>query len=142
MVSNSNMSLPLSDYPGREEAKREIKPSTTRQLSQPNGVGDIIDEESSINHSEIQIEPKLYQRYIRRSKRPLFNQKLADLQLLIECEHQQMIPFVRYVLGKAVKYRLDVHILLECIKNSTESQLLSKYGQIKEFLAKSVKGFE
>lgn len=53
-----------------------------------------------------------------------------------------MIPFVRYVLGKAVKYRLDVHILLECIKNSTESQLLSKYAQIKEFLAKSVKGFE
>ena len=53
-----------------------------------------------------------------------------------------MIPFVRYVLGKALKYQLDVHILLECIKNSTESQLLSRYAQIKEFLAKSVKGFE
>ena len=53
-----------------------------------------------------------------------------------------MIPFVRYVLGKAQKYHLDVHILLECIKNSTESQLLSRYAQIKEFLAKSVKGFE
>ena len=35
-----------------------------------------------------------------------------------------MIPFVRYVLGKALKYNLDVHILLECIKNSTESELL------------------
>ena len=78
MVSSSNMSLPLSDYPGREEAKREI-PSTGRQMSQPNGVGDIIDEESSINENHIEIEPKLYHRYIRRSKRPLFNQKLADL---------------------------------------------------------------
>lgn len=53
-----------------------------------------------------------------------------------------MIPFVRYVLGKAQKYSLDVHILLECIKNSTESELLSRYAQIKEFLARSVKGFE
>ena len=53
-----------------------------------------------------------------------------------------MIPFVRYVLNKAQKYELDVHILLECIKDSTESQLLTKYSQIKEFLAKSVKGFE
>jgi len=39
-----------------------------------------------------------------------------------------MIPFVRYVLNKAQKYDLDVHILLECIKDSTESQLLSKYS--------------
>lgn len=53
-----------------------------------------------------------------------------------------MIPFVRYVLGKAQKYSLDVHILLQCIKNSTESELLSRYAQIKEFLARSVKGFE
>ena len=57
-----------------------------------------------------------------------FNQKRADVQLQIECEHPQMIPFVRYVLGKALKYQLDVHILLECIKNSTESQLLSRYA--------------
>jgi type III secretory pathway lipoprotein EscJ len=35
-----------------------------------------------------------------------------------------------------------VHILLECIKNSTESQLLTKYAQIKEFIARSVKGFQ
>jgi type III secretory pathway lipoprotein EscJ len=53
-----------------------------------------------------------------------------------------MIPFVRYVLRKAQKYGLDVHILLECIKNSTESQLLARYAQIKDFLSKSVKGFE
>jgi len=53
-----------------------------------------------------------------------------------------MIPFVRYVLGKALKYNLEVHILLECIKNSTESQLLSRYAQIKEFIAHSVKGFQ
>ncbi len=53
-----------------------------------------------------------------------------------------MIPFVRYVLRKAQKYSLDVHIVLECIKNSTESELLSRYAQIKEFLARSVKGFE
>lgn len=48
-------------------------------------------------------------------------QKRADLQLQIECENPAMIPFVRYVLSKAQKYGLDVHILLECIKNSTES---------------------
>jgi hypothetical protein len=54
--------LPLSDYPGREETKRDIT-STARQMSQPNGVGDIIDEESSINANQIEIEPKIYQRY-------------------------------------------------------------------------------
>lgn len=69
-------------------------------------------------------------------------QKRADVQLQIECENPAMIPFVRYVLQKAKKYGLDVHILLECIKNSTESQLLAKYSQIKDFLTKSVKGFE
>jgi hypothetical protein len=30
-----------------------------------------------------------------------YNQKQADVQLQIECEHPAMIPFVRYVLGKA-----------------------------------------
>lgn len=35
-----------------------------------------------------------------------------------------------------------MHILLECIKNSTESELVSRYSQVKEFLANSVKGFE
>jgi hypothetical protein len=79
------------------------------------------EEPRSVGGHQIQIEPKYYNKATKRCKRPLFNQKLADVQLLIECEHQQMIPFVRYVLGKAVKYRLDVHILLECIKNSTES---------------------
>lgn len=48
-------------------------------------------------------------------------QKKADVLLQIECENPAMIPFVRYVLSKAQKYGLDVHILLECIKNSTES---------------------
>ena len=63
-----------------------------------------------------------------KQSRKLYHQKKADLQLQIECEQPSMIPFVRYVLRKAQKYKLDVHILLECIKNSTESQLLSKYA--------------
>jgi hypothetical protein len=71
-----------------------------------------------------------------------YEQRRPDIQLLIECKHPQMIPFVRYVLGKAQKYSLDVHILLECIKNSTESELVSRYAQVKDFLARSVKGFE
>ena len=80
MVSNS----PLSDIPvSREEVKRDIPAAiTTRQLSQPNGFGAnaIIEEERSINADQIEIEPKTYQRSVRRSKkRPLFNQKLADL---------------------------------------------------------------
>jgi len=51
-----------------------------------------VDEKVSKQNSEnVLKEPRL------RS----INQKRADLQLLIECEHTQMIPFVRYVLNKA-----------------------------------------
>jgi len=88
---------------------------------------------ASLDQQEIQDNQfklnKINQAKKPRSKplRPSY-QKRADLQLLIECKHPQMIPFVRYVLGKAQKYQLDVHIILECIKNSTESELLSRYA--------------
>jgi hypothetical protein len=97
-VSDTNISqnLPMVDPVSGEEidqepcTKLDEKTPVERESLQPHTISEKC---NSMDFNKHRKRMKVREKGV--------SQKRADIQLLIECEHLSMIPFVRYVLGKA-----------------------------------------